>query len=159
MSCPSSRRPGTPGIIACAPIDHVVVLPQRSEFRYRALVIAGALLFLSLLWIDVWIDARWYPSWLYLGSVTLSVTEVPAVTFALLVGVRLRHRREAAAGWSRLDWVAAALVGLTLLAAVYAAASLNLGQPGVYVAGVLPVAVALLLGVVEAVGVWLAYRR
>jgi heme A synthase len=76
------------------------------------------------------------------------VAELPAAAFGAVValGVAFAWVREGRPGRGRL--AVGGLAALVVLTAVWAAATLNLGSSGLYVAGVLPMALGLLLAVV-----------
>jgi hypothetical protein len=101
-----------------------------------------------LTWVAVGLNPQWYPTWLVFGPVTLSVAELPAAAFGAVValGVAFAWVREGRPGRGRL--AVGGLAALVVLTAVWAAATLNLGSSGLYVAGVLPMALGLLLAVV-----------
>lgn len=112
-------------------------------------------------WLDVGVAPRSYPTWLYVGDVTLPFSVLPPTALAVVVlaAVGVAHRRDRSLG--RRCTAMVALAGLTVLTAAYAVVNLNVAQPGLFVAGVFPMflGVVLALVVLAGRGVALVRRR
>lgn len=118
---------------------------RHAETALAATVLVGT-------WLNVGVALRNYPTWLYVGDVTLPFSVLPpaALAVAVLAAVGVAHRRDRPLGRHRAAM--AALAGLTVLAAAYAVVNLNLAEPGVFVAGVFPMFLGLLLAVAVLAG-------
>lgn len=107
----------------------------------------AAVLVLAYLWIDIWVGVMWLPTWLPLGPVTLPWSVLPPMALGTVVlwGFALTVRSPQ--GYSRLDLGLGVLGGLTILGGVYAIVNLNVAEPGVFFAGMIPVGFGFLLAV------------
>jgi hypothetical protein len=105
----------------------------------------AAVLLVVLLWVDMGLSPQWYPTWWYLGPVTIAWTVLPPLGFALVIlgGVVGRHRR--VGRLSTAGWVMGSLAALTVLAAGFALYDLNVAEPGLFVSGLFPAVLAFLL--------------
>jgi MFS superfamily sulfate permease-like transporter len=122
------------------------VSPTRTALRRLELLLALAAPLLT--WVAVGLNPQWYPTWLVLGPVTLGAAELPATAFGLVVALTVLVTWRETGRPRRTRLATGALAALVVLTAVWAAATLNLGSSGLYVAGVLPMGLGLLLALV-----------
>jgi TRAP-type C4-dicarboxylate transport system permease large subunit len=99
----------------------------------------------ALLWVDIGLSPQWYPTWWYLGPVTIAWTVIPPLGFALVIIGGVVGRQRHVDRLSTAEWVKGFLAGLTVLAAVFALYDLNVAEPGLFVSGLFPVVLAFLL--------------
>lgn len=125
-------------------------------FRWRQLRIIELLLAVGVVlgtWIEVDSVVTFYPTWIYLGDVTVPTFVVlPTVLAIALIGELLVVHGRSGPELSLAHLIRGGLAIATLLTVVFAVVNLHLAQPGVFFAGFLP----LFAGVVLAVSVLLS---
>ncbi len=117
----------------------------------RRAEVALAVAVLVTTWLDVGVALRSYPTWVYVGDVTLPFAVLLPAAFAL-VALAAVGAAGHAASLGRRRVAEGVLAGLTLFTAVFAVYNLNAAEPGVYVAGVFPMFLAVVLALVVLVG-------
>ncbi|GGN86571.1 MULTISPECIES: hypothetical protein [Haloarcula] len=112
-----------------------------------ALAVVTALVYVA----EFVIPVAAYPTWLYVGPLTLPTVALSPTALAVAVLVN-RGRRFRAGPFGVGDAAIVVLAALTLLAGVYAVADLNLSSGGVFFSGVWVVVVGAVLTAAVLVG-------
>lgn len=133
--------------------------PHVPRFRIVETIVAVGVLLSTWEAVDDVLGA--YPTWLYLGDVTIPTFVVAPTALALVVVGELLVLRRLHGGFRRPEFALGALASVTILAVTYAVLDLNLTAPGLFWAGFFPLVSGFLLaiGVLLSRGIALVRRR